>query len=155
MKTRVQIENQTNKKIFVKRKISKIVDLLFEKEEIQKQSAIKGFNVKTLSFDISFVDDKTIHSINKQYRKKDAPTDVITFALFADDENRFVFNKTVELGEIIISVETAKKQAEKGFENEILTLICHGILHLLGFDHLTDKDYNFVVGIQNSVISEL
>lgn len=155
MKTKVQIEDRYGIKLSIKRKISKIVKLLFEIDKIKQNSAIKGFNVETLAFDIVFVDDNTIHSINKEYRKKDSPTDVITFALFADDENKFVFDKTVELGEIIISVDTAKRQMQDNIETEVLTLICHGILHLLGFDHLTDKDYNFVVRIQDSVISRL
>ena len=159
MKTKIQIEDKTNSKLFLKRKISKIVNLLFEIEDIKKNSAIKGFRVDCLSFDIIFTDDVEIRKINREYRNKDCATDVITFALFADDTNKFVFDKRVELGEIIISSETAKKQAKgnlkKDFETEILTLICHGILHLLGFDHLNEVDYNFVVGIQNSVISRL
>lgn len=155
MKATVQIEDRYNLKLHIKRKISKIISLLFEIDEIKKNSCIAGLNVNRLSFSIIFTDDDTIWKINKEYRKKDAPTDVITFALFADDTNKFVFNKTVELGEIIISVDTAKNQAQDSLENEILTLICHGILHLLGFDHLTNEDYNFVVGIQNSVISKL
>ena len=52
------------------------------------------------------------------------------------------------------TVETAQKQAKNTLEEEILTLICHGILHLFGFDHLTKKDYDFVVGIQNQVIKK-
>ncbi len=155
MKTKVQIEDTYKTGLNLKRKISKIVNLLFENEEIKNNSAIKGFEAETLSFDVVFTDDDNIHQINKQYRKKDSPTDVITFALFADDDNKFMFDKTIELGEIIISVDTAKRQAKISLENEILILICHGILHLLGFDHLTDEDYNFVVGIQDSVISKL
>ena len=50
---------------------------------------------------------------------------------------------------------TAKKQTKTTLEQEILTLICHGILHLFGFDHLTKKDYDFVVSIQNQVIKKL
>lgn len=155
MKTKVQIEDNYGIRLNIKRKISKIVNLLFEIDEIKNCSAIKDFDVNTISFDIVLTDDNTIHSINKEYRKKDSPTDVITFALFADDDNKFIFDKNVELGEIIISIDTAKRQMKDSLEIEVLTLICHGILHLLGFDHLTDKDYNFVVGIQDSVISKL
>ena len=155
MKTALQIEDNYGIKLSLKRKISKIVNLLFEIDEIKEKSAIAGFDVDVLSFDILFCNDETIHSINKEYRQKDSPTDVITFALFADDENKFVFDKTVELGEIIISIDTAKKQMKETLEKEVLILICHGILHLLGFDHLTDKDYNFVVNVQDSVISKL
>ena len=155
MKTKVQIDDRYGVKFPIKRKISKIVSLLFENETIKEKSAICGFEVNALAFDIVFCDDNEIQKINSEYRKIDKPTDVITFALFADDENKFVYDKIVELGEIIISVEMAKNQAKIDLQNEILTLICHGILHLLGFDHKTDKDYNFVVGIQEFVISNL
>ena len=155
METRVQIEDKYKIKLHLKRKISKLVNLLFEIDEIKNNSAIKGFDIHTIAFDIVLTDDKEIHSINKTYRNKDNPTDVITFALFADDVNKFVFDKTVELGEIIISVDTAKRQAKETLKKEILTLIVHGIMHLLGFDHQTNKDYNFVVRVQDSVINGL
>ncbi len=155
MKTKVQIEDNYGVKLYLKRKIAKIVSLLFSMEEIRKNAVTKDFKADTVSFGVVFVDDKTIKEINREYRKKDKETDVITFALFADDENKFVFNKTIELGEIIISIDTAKMQAKETLEKEVLTLLCHGILHLLGFDHLNEADYNFVVGIQESVISRL
>ena len=165
MKTKIQIEDKygffdEEKPVFksalsLKRKISKIVNILFEIDEIKEKSAVSGLFVQNLAFGIILTDDNEIHEINREYRSIDRPTDVITFALFADDSNKFVFNKTAELGEIIISVDTLKAQAKNSFKEEILTLICHGILHLLGFDHQTNKDYNFVVGIQNLVISKL
>ena len=113
METRIQIEDKYKIKLHLKRKISKLVNLLFEIDEIKNNSAIKGFDIDTIAFDIVLTDDKEIHSINKTYRNKDNPTDVITFALFADDDNKFDFDKTVELGEIIISVDTAKRQAKE------------------------------------------
>lgn len=155
MKTKVQIEGQNKLDFPLKRKISKIVNLLFENDIIEENSAINGLGVKEISFGLVFCNDEEIKNINRDYRKKDSATDVITFALFADDENKFVFDNKVELGEIIISTETAKRQAKEAFEKEIYTLITHGILHLLGFDHLTDEDYNFVVSVQNSVVPKL
>ncbi|MCD8023986.1 MAG: rRNA maturation RNase YbeY, partial [Candidatus Gastranaerophilales bacterium] len=126
MRTRVWIDNRYGLKIPLKRKVSSIVKILFENEIVSKKSAVSGFFVDCVSFDIVFVNGEEIQSLNKKYRKIDAPTDVITFALFADDENKFVFDKTINLGEIIISVEKAEKQAKNGLEEEILTLICHG-----------------------------
>ena len=72
-----------------------------------------------------------------------------------DDENVIVYRKTADLGQIIVSVETAERQKKETLEKEILTLIIHGILHLFGFDHLTKKDYDFVVRMQNEIIEEL
>ncbi len=155
MKKKIQIEDEYDSKLKLKRNVSKIVDLLFSMDEVTKNYSLKNFEFSTLSFDILLTDDDTIKKINKEYRKKDAPTDVITFALFVDGEEKFIFNKTLELGEIIVSIDTAKRQAKESLQKEVLTLICHGILHLLGFDHLNDKDYNFVVKIQEAVISKI
>lgn len=140
-----------------KKDISKMVDILLSLKELKK-SKIFSPNIDTVAFDIAFCLDKTIREINKTYRFKDKPTDVITFSLFVDDDNAIVIRKKADLGQIIVSLETAKKQAKENnnaFKKEVLTLICHGILHLMGFDHLTKMDYDFVVSIQNKVIGEL
>jgi len=137
-----------------KQKIKSMLEIMLKMPEL-KSSKIFNDDISKIRFDISFCKDDTIHQINKEYRQKDCPTDVITFSLFADDENAIIYRKTAELGQIIISVETAQKQAKESLEKEILTLICHGILHLFGFDHLTKKDYDFVVGIQNQVVDKL
>ena len=146
-----------NAKIILKNykpKIKKMLDIILEIPDL-KSSKIFDEKISKIRFDISFCNDRTIQEINKNYRQKDRPTDVITFSLFADDPNAIIYRKTADLGTIIVSTETAQRQAKKTLEEEILTLICHGILHLLGFDHLTKKDYDFVVSIQNQVVEKL
>lgn len=159
MKAKIQIDDRYKAKLAIKKNVKDIAEILLSQDEIKASYALNGFEFNQIAFDIVLTDDAEIHQINKEYRKKDAPTDVITFALFADDDNKFVFNKTIELGEIFVSIDTAKKQAEvktkEGLKKEVLTLIAHGILHLLGFDHKTDKDYNFIVRIQNGVIKKI
>lgn len=137
-----------------KEKIKLMLDIMLKMPEL-KSSKIFSDKISKIRFDISFCNDKTIHQINKEYRQKDSPTDVITFSLFIDDKNAIIHRKTADLGQIIVSVETAKKQTKTTLEKEVLTLICHGILHLFGFDHLNKKDYDFVVGVQNQVIEKL
>ena len=138
--------------------VPKILDNLFLVKEISDSACFFGMDFKNLSFDILFTDDIKIQKINREDREKDTPTDVITFALFADDDFKMVLDEEINLGEIIISVDTAKKQAGNnplGIKNEILTLICHGILHLFGFDHQTEEDYNFIVDVQNRVLQAI
>lgn len=138
--------------------VLKILDSITKLDEIRTQSPVFEYKFLNMNFELSFCNDETIHNINRDYRQKDKPTDVITFALFADDENSMVIDNTVELGEVIVSVDTAKKQAQENgnsISTELFTLIAHGILHLLGFDHLSQKDYDFVVSIQNRVVSNL
>lgn len=137
-----------------KKKIKNIAEILLGLKEIQKSEVFKE-NITRLRFDISFCNNETIHQINRDYRKKNSPTDVITFSLFYDDNVKLIHRKTADLGQIIVSIEKADEQKTKTLEDEILTLITHGILHLLGFDHLDKKGYDFVVNIQNTVMGKL
>lgn len=92
-------------------------------------------------FNIILVDDDYIHKLNKEYRNIDRVTDVISFAL-EDSDNSYESNYRV-LGDIYISVDTAYRQAlEYNHSNlrEICFLATHGILHLLGYDHMEEDD---------------
>lgn len=90
--------------------------------------------------DVTFVDDKTIQEMNKEYRNIDASTDVLSFPLGENgvyDENPATGAKM--LGDIVISIEHAVKQAElfgHGLDREIAFLTVHSMLHLLGYDHI-------------------
>ena len=157
MNSSFTLEKQDKVKIVLKNykpKIKKMLDLMLNMKEL-KSSIIFKKDINKVRFDISFCNDETIQEINRTYRDKNCPTDVITFSLFCDDKNSIIYRKTADLGQIIVSIDTAKRQAKNSLEEEILTLICHGILHLLGFDHLTKKDYDFVVGIQNQILEKL
>ena len=93
---------------------------------------------------ITFTDNKHIHEINREYRKVDRPTDVISFALNEGDEPEIEGGAPVNvLGDIIISVEKAVEQASDyghSVEREVAFLTVHGMLHLLGYDHIEEED---------------
>ena len=88
--------------------------------------------------------DQHIHEINREYRKVDRPTDVISFALNEGDEPEIEGGAPVNvLGDIIISVEKAVEQASDyghSVEREVAFLTVHGMLHLLGYDHIEEED---------------
>jgi len=137
---------------------AKICKFFLNNKPILEQSTLFGFDFSKLSFELILINDSEIHQINLQYRQKNSPTDVITFALFADSEPKFVLDGEISLGEIIISPETVFRQSKENgnsFEKELYYIISHGILHLLGFDHLTEFDYKFMVDWQNKAIKEL
>jgi len=95
--------------------------------------------------DITIVSDEEIHALNRDYRNVDRATDVLSFALDEDGgEPELVGGPEVHLlGDIIISAETATRQAEEfghGLEREIVYLAVHGLLHLLGYDHMQEAD---------------
>ncbi len=118
-------------------------------------SCLGDVNFDTVTFDILFCDGEKTHQINKDYRDKDYVADIITFAIFADDDSKFVLDGDVNLGEIIIALDKIEQEAGKtGVSKyyQLYFLIAHGILHLLGFDHQTEEDYNFVVSVQKKAL---
>lgn len=128
--------------------------------EIYDNSCLKSQKYDTIVFDILYCDSEKTHTMNREYRDKDYPADIITFAIFADssDDEKFIFDGEINLGEIIIALDKVEKNAqEKGCtrERELNFLIAHGIMHLLGFDHQTEDEYNFVVNAQENALSKI
>ena len=108
-------------------------------------------NNKENQYEISLLitNDETIHQLNKEYRQKDKPTDVLSFPMEDD----------IMLGDIVISLDTAKNQAlerEIGLEREIAFLFIHGLLHLLGYDHETSvEDEKEMFALQEEILKKL
>lgn len=109
---------------------------------------------------VSIVDNRYIHKINKKYRGIDRPTDVISFA-FLDNENNYdkiLFSHgPVVLGDIYISLDKAKEQAEEyghSLHRELSFLFIHGLLHLLGYDHMNKVDEEKMFKLQEEILSE-
>lgn len=129
--------------------------LKFYLSEVIEKSCLNGFEYDTISFDFLYCDSKKTHEINREYRQKDYPADIITFAIFADSEEKFIFDGEINLGEVIIALDKVIEEAEKKGvtkEHELAFLISHGILHLLGFDHQTEAEYNFIIDLQNKAL---
>jgi probable rRNA maturation factor len=88
---------------------------------------------------VALVDDATIHELNRDWRKKDKPTDVLAFPLL----DPVPAKPTGMLGDVIISIPTARRQAQKHRKTlleELTMLLAHGLLHLLGYDHQNDAE---------------
>lgn len=137
-----------------------ILEYYMSCSEITEKFCLKGYDYKKISFDFLFTDGKMTHIINKEYRNKDYPADIITFAIFADSEEseRFVQEFEINLGEVIIALDKIIISAqEKGIskEAELLFMISHGIMHLLGFDHQTQQDFDFVVEYQKQALKSI
>ena len=129
--------------------------LEFYLSEVSEKSCLNGFQYDTISFDFLYCDSVKTHEINREYRNKDYPADIITFAIFADSEEKFIFDGEINLGEVIIALDKVIEEASKkgvSKEHELAFLISHGILHLLGFDHQTEEDYNFIIDLQNKAL---
>jgi probable rRNA maturation factor len=128
---KIQIENQQKRINIDKRKI-----------RIQVTKLLKLLDCANMEISITFVDDETIQRINKQYLSKDRPTNVISFPL---QEGEFSDINPDMLGDVVISVDTASSDADKGnlsFDEEIIFLIIHGLLHLTGYNHENTSKVN-------------
>jgi probable rRNA maturation factor len=107
---------------------------------------------------ISFVDNERIRIINRDYRGKDQPTDVISFALEEKGEGEVeIVDADIPplLGDIIISIPKAKEQAEEyghSFMRELGFLAVHGFLHLLGYDHKTEEEEKIMFSKQKDIL---
>ena len=111
-------------------------------------------NIEDTIFNIILVDKKRIHEINKEYRNVDRPTDVISFAL--EDNNTFKNPVARMLGDIYICIDIAYQQAlEYGHSRirEICFLATHGILHLLGYDHMKKEEEEVMFKLQEELLS--
>ena len=101
----------------------------------------KKLDVKNPIVSITIVDNKRIKEINRDYRNKDSETDVISFAF--EEANDYTYPDMRFLGEIYISIEKDKSQSEEychSLKREICFLTVHGLLHLLGYDHIEESE---------------
>lgn len=115
---------------------------------------LEGIN-ENLELSVLLVDEVKIRNINATYRHKDSVTDVISFAL--EDEQDFVIEGAPRnLGDIFICAQRAKDQAVEyghSLEREMAFLFVHGILHLLGYDHIQADDEACMIKKQNLILS--
>lgn len=136
-------------------------DWLEERYSHLAETTFRILNVQTnYEIDVSLIDDETIHQINRDYRKVDRVTDVISFAFNDDkDPKNAILNPEVPrmLGEILICLPQAKRQAEaigNSLQRELSFLFVHGLLHLLGYDHMKPEDEAIMFPLQDKILEE-
>ena len=140
----IGIFNKTEEKID-KSFVRKVVKHTLKKMEAEKSEV-----------NIIFVGLEEIHKINKTYRNVDRPTDVISFAL-EDTEDVTVYEERV-LGDIYICLDKVHEQAKEYGHTEIREmafLIVHGLLHLLGYDHMIKEEEKIMFGLQEEILNEM
>lgn len=138
-------------------------DLLETIEQVGILALTEAGTLDNYEVSVLITDNEGIRKLNKQYRKKDVKTDVLSFPLFEendDSQEPLFFNETEEiiLGDIVISAEKAKEQSEDfghSFNREISYLLVHGILHLLGFSHNNDDEKSSMRSMEEKILSKL
>ena len=116
---------------------------------------LKKLEIGDVTFNVIFVDNNYIHELNKTYRHIDRETDVITFAL--EDDKTFNPVDRV-LGDIYISIDKAKSQSiayGHSLKRELCFLATHGLLHLLGYDHMEKDDEEVMFSLQEDILNEM
>ena len=135
--------------------------LEFYISNLKGKSCLEGYKYDSITLDIVFCDSEKTHELNRDYRDKDKPADIITFAIFADDDTRFVFDGDINLGEIVIALDKVIEGVNRDISNsenkeqELYFLISHGLMHLLGFDHQSEDEYNFVIEEQRKALGSI
>ena len=118
-------------------------------EKLVHSAVVGTLEFENVDFDcevsVTFTDNSGIHDLNLEYRNKDSATDVLSFPMYAFTEDDMPDTDfTVELGDIVLSLERAKEQADEfghSYEREVAFLCTHSVLHLLGYDHeLSEED---------------
>jgi len=141
-------------KIEVFKEVDEEIEELTVMEDVLHH-ALKVENLDNINFNVIIVDNNYIHELNKNYRDIDRETDVITFAL-EDDDTLVVGDDVRVLGDIYISIDKAKSQAEEyghSLKREICFLAVHGFYHLLGYDHMTKEEEKVMFAKQEEVLS--
>lgn len=114
----------------------------------------KCLEVSNKFVSVVLVDNDKIQEINKTYRGIDKPTDVISFA-FLDDE---ISDMSDTLGEIYVSLDKVKSQSLEyahSFERELCFLVVHGLLHLLGYDHMYEEEEKVMFDLQKDILKNI
>ena len=133
---KIEIFNETKKDILELVDVRKVIDI-----------AVKNQKLDNLEFNIIIVDNDYIHELNKNYRNIDRPTDVLSFEEYEDDY----------LGEIFICEEKVYEQAisyNHSNEREFAFLLTHGLLHLLGYDHIEKEDEEVMFKKQDELLNK-
>uniref|UniRef100_UPI00288BDC28 rRNA maturation RNase YbeY n=1 Tax=uncultured Anaerococcus sp. TaxID=293428 RepID=UPI00288BDC28 len=134
------------------------LDLIRDRAEktIEEVLRVENFT-ENAEVSLSIVDMETIHRLNKEYRDVDRPTDVLSFPM---DEEGYDMegNPIFLLGDIVICLDVAETQAKDfghSLEREMMYLICHSTLHLLGYDHIEDEDKKEMRAKEKEVMKNL
>ena len=145
IKVNVEVKNKSwhrkikNKKDYFNKKLKKIS---------------KIFRNRNITFTILLTSSLQIKKLNKKFRKKNKPTDVLSFPNFEKKNIRFLKQKNYYIGDIAISFEIINSRSLKNnFQSEFDKVWVHGLLHLLGFDHIKNKDYFKMQKIEKRILN--
>lgn len=120
-------------------------------EKADRPTALHGLDVE---ISIVLTDDNTIRALNRDYRGKDKPTNVLSFASL-DGESALFPHAVAPLGDVILAYETIEAEAadgKKSVRDHVRHLVVHGVLHLLGYDHETETEAHIMESLETKIL---
>ena len=126
---------------------------IYFKKKLKKLTKFKPFNFSSKTFTILLTSNNKMKYLNNKFRKKNKPTDVLSFPFYNMTELKKKKDKIKYLGDIAISYQFVKNRSKlTNFELELDKLWLHGYLHLLGYDHKKNNDYYEMRSIENKIL---
>ena len=147
IKVNVTVNNKSwNKKIKYPKKY-----LIKKLNKINK--IIKFFKKKNITFTILLTNSLNIKKLNKKFRKLNKPTDVLSFPSFSSKNLKLIKDKKIYIGDVAASYEIINDRSKKNFLKEFDKVWVHGLLHLIGYDHIKNKDYYKMNKIEKRILN--
>ena len=147
IKVNVTVNNKLwNKKIkypkkYLSKKLSKI------------NKIIKFFEKKNISFTILLTNSLNMKKLNKKFRKLNKSTDVLSFSSFSSKNLKLIKDKKIYIGDVAISYEIINARSKNNFLEEFDKVWVHGLLHLIGYNHLKNKDYYKMSKVEKRILN--
>ena len=148
IKVNVEINNKSwheeikNSKKYFNNKLKKI------------SNVVKFFKKKNVTFTIFLTNSLNMKKLNKKFRKKNKPTDVLSFPSFSPKNLKLIKNKKIYIGDLAVSYEIISfRSKKKSFIKEFDKVWVHGLLHLIGYDHIKNKDYYEMYKIEKRILN--
>ena len=124
---------------------------IYISKKLLKLNKLKFFQNKSKNCTVFLTNNKTMKELNKKFRNKNKPTDVLSFPF----DNKMNYKKNLYLGDIAISYEIINKRSKKSnFSVEFDKMLIHGYLHLLGYDHKKKKDFNKMKNLEDLILNK-
>tara|TARA_B100000029_G_scaffold178352_1_gene175731 strand:+ start:2322 stop:2774 length:453 start_codon:yes stop_codon:yes gene_type:complete len=147
IKVNVEIDNKSwhtkikNPKKYINQKLKKISKI------------IKFLKYKNVTFTILLTNSLRMKKLNKKFRKRNKPTDILSFPNFTPKSLKLVKDKKIYIGDMAAGYEIVKLRSKKNFLLEFDKVWVHGFLHLIGYDHVKDKDFNKMQKMEKRILN--
>ena len=127
----------------------------FNKKLVKIPKIVKFLRNKNIIFTIFLTNSWNMKKLNKKFRKKNKSTDILSFPTFARKNLKFLKDKKIYIGDLAASYEIINSRSKKNFLAEFDKVWVHGLLHLIGYDHIKDRDYDVMNKIEKRILNSI